>query len=188
MTFDESLSTTEDWDFLLRAAGIVGVANSLDVTAVYKRWHGVSTSADIPTSEWEENAKVILEKLDSSPVLLPSGEVSALYRLLSERMQDAQQAMEIHMNEKFRIEQEEERRRVSHEAELLKEAIAAYFLEANHIFWRVTGPLRGLANLLRRRRVSVLKGPDFGSLESVTHATFLITNSGWWRVYRKLVK
>ena len=188
MTFDESLSTTEDWDFLLRAAGIVGVANSLDVTAVYKRWQGFSTSADIPTSEWEENAKAILKRLDSSPVLLPSGEVAALYRLVSERMQDAQNAMEIHLNEKFRIASEEERMRVTHEANLLKDAITAYHLEINHVFWRITQPIRWLTNLLRRRGSSVLNGPDFGSLESVSHATLLITNSVWWRIYRKLVR
>jgi glycosyltransferase involved in cell wall biosynthesis len=198
MTFDESLSTTEDWDFLLRGAAFVGVANSLDITAVYKRWHGVSTSADIPTSEWEENAKAILGKLNSSPVLLPAGEVSKLYSLVSERTEDAQNAMEIHLVEKFRIQIEEERQktriqieeerqRVANEAKLLKDAILAYHLETNHIFWRVTGPIRGLIDFLRRRRLSALGLPDFGSLESVSNATFLIANSVWWRIYKKIV-
>ncbi|MFM0349762.1 methyltransferase domain-containing protein [Paraburkholderia sp. RL17-347-BIC-D] len=72
--FDETLTTTEDWDFIMRVAGVVGVASSPTITSVY-RWWGAehSSRTDHPQEEWELNYQRILQKMDSEMVLFPVG-------------------------------------------------------------------------------------------------------------------
>ena len=69
--FDEDLTTTEDWDFLLRCAALVGVVSAPDITAIYRFWNGAPSSATLhPQSEWEENYKRITDRIDTLPTIL----------------------------------------------------------------------------------------------------------------------
>lgn len=79
LRFDESLSTTEDWDFLLRSASLVGVFDSPEITAIYRRWSNSPAShTDHRQSEWASNRSAIDRKMDLQPILLPPGEARAL--------------------------------------------------------------------------------------------------------------
>jgi hypothetical protein len=81
--FDETLTTTEDWDFLLRCAVVVGVCASEEITAVYHWWKlSVESSRTVhDQAEWDANYQAIHRKLDAHPILLPAGSARQL-RLL----------------------------------------------------------------------------------------------------------
>lgn len=72
--FDESLTTTEDWDYLMRCAFLVGVANSSKITFLYRRWLNAESSATVHVKkEWIDNYKKIVENFIQTPILLPPG-------------------------------------------------------------------------------------------------------------------
>ncbi|MGD8168195.1 methyltransferase domain-containing protein [Herbiconiux sp. P16] len=84
--FDESLTTTEDWDYLLRAASLVGVADSGTLTAIYRGWAAQETSVtEHVREEWVLNQYAVDRKIDALPILLPAGETRAIRRLVRER-------------------------------------------------------------------------------------------------------
>lgn len=83
--FDESLTTAEDWDFIIRTAPLSGVAESGEVTCVYRRWENVSSSATVHDQhEWTTNYQYTLRKIDSQPLLLPIGYTRKVRELLHE--------------------------------------------------------------------------------------------------------
>jgi nitrate reductase assembly molybdenum cofactor insertion protein NarJ len=84
--FDESLSTMEDWDYLLRTSGLVGVASTPEITAVYRKWIGSENSFTVhETGEWTRNMDRIFEKIDASAsVIWPIGSTRRLRRFLDD--------------------------------------------------------------------------------------------------------
>ena len=81
--FDETLDTVEDWDFLMRAVGLVGIACSPDETCVYRWWVGDEGSrAEHPEAEWKRNEAAVRRKLDDRELLLPRGSVGRLKELV----------------------------------------------------------------------------------------------------------
>ncbi|GGC88671.1 hypothetical protein GCM10010994_53220 [Chelatococcus reniformis] len=81
--FDESLTTTEDWDFLMRTAAVVGVASAGEVTGIYRWWtKDESSRTDHPQSEWDSNYQRILTKLDQAHIVLPRGAVPRIRYLV----------------------------------------------------------------------------------------------------------
>lgn len=73
LRFDESLTTTEDWDFLMQAYPICGVENTGEPVAIYRLWDNSENSHKLHSDEeWERNRLLIQEKLKKSPILLPS--------------------------------------------------------------------------------------------------------------------
>lgn len=82
--FDETLTTTEDWDFLMRTVAICGVANSSEVTSLYRRWinlHNANTQHS--ANEWRRNYEQIRLKMSRDYLLLAPEDVSALFGILS---------------------------------------------------------------------------------------------------------
>jgi hypothetical protein len=81
LRFDESLPVLEDWDLLVRAATLVGVHDTGEVTAMYRRWpETMSSFADLPEERWPETAWRIVNAWDQHPLLLPPGSASRLRR------------------------------------------------------------------------------------------------------------
>lgn len=73
--FSESLSTTEDWDYLLRTAGIAGVWDIKEVTAIYRIWDADDVSRRlVRDEEWKANYRRINQKTGSMPLLLTAEE------------------------------------------------------------------------------------------------------------------
>ncbi|GHD21385.1 methyltransferase domain-containing protein [Tianweitania populi] len=85
--FDEQLTTTEDWDYILRVALVVGVASSEKITSVYHWWddNHQSSRTDHAQTEWQQNHAWIFQKQDSAPLLLPAGSSRLIRQLLDER-------------------------------------------------------------------------------------------------------
>lgn len=74
--FDETLDTTEDWDFLMRTAFVFGVTNIREPTCMYRLWTNAENSQTVHTQDiWRKNYDKIQEKIKSMPVILPAGEL-----------------------------------------------------------------------------------------------------------------
>ena len=73
--FDETMTTTEDWDYFLRCALIVGVHAAEEITAIYHWWaSNVESSRTVHNqAEWDANYLAINRRIDSMPLLLPAG-------------------------------------------------------------------------------------------------------------------
>lgn len=72
--FDESLTTTEDWDLILRGATLLGVAETNAITSIYRWWsEEENSSTEHPAREWELNHFAVDRKLDAGPLLLQAG-------------------------------------------------------------------------------------------------------------------
>lgn len=72
--FDETLATTEDWDYLNRTVKYCGAASVNTVGAVYRLWTNAESSATVHAQEeWKENYHIIQGKMNSAPLLLPTG-------------------------------------------------------------------------------------------------------------------
>ena len=72
LRFDESLTTTEDWQFIGRAAQYCGVADDFAVTAIYRRWQNAVNSESLhDLAEWLANRDRIIQGMNGAPLLLP---------------------------------------------------------------------------------------------------------------------
>lgn len=79
LSYDDSMTTTEDWEFLLRAAQIAGVTDIGRGTAIYRWWETRESSRTAhPADEWAQNQREIERRIDSRPFLLPAGETRQL--------------------------------------------------------------------------------------------------------------
>lgn len=83
ITFDDALTTVEDWDFLMRTYALCGVATEPLVTAVYRHWTNAATSHTVHSSdEWNANYARVIERINASPYLLDQGGVEAVRRAI----------------------------------------------------------------------------------------------------------
>lgn len=88
MGYDDSMTTTEDWEFLLRAAQVAGVTDISRGTAIYRWWETRESSRTAhPVDEWAQNQREIERRIDSRPFLLPAGETRELRADLQELAQ-----------------------------------------------------------------------------------------------------
>ena len=64
--FDEELTTTEDWDFLLRTSMFTGVSDIKKVTSIYRKWKNAENSTTVHSKEeWVKNYKIIQNKISN---------------------------------------------------------------------------------------------------------------------------
>lgn len=85
LRFDESLDTTEDWDFLQRAMVYCGVVSSAEITGIYRWWINHECSSTLHSlDEWRSNYEAILRKQDQNYLILPKGETAKLRKLVQE--------------------------------------------------------------------------------------------------------
>ena len=82
ISFDEEAAVLEDWNFLLNLALVCGVHDTGVVTSVYHRWEGAEGSAGaVDTLVWETTHRSIVQRLDTGPLLLPTGSASQIATL-----------------------------------------------------------------------------------------------------------
>jgi 2-polyprenyl-3-methyl-5-hydroxy-6-metoxy-1,4-benzoquinol methylase len=81
LRFDETLTTAEDYDFMMRAYLLFGIGESDQITCVYRRWQGLINSSVMHSAEeWASNRARILAKLDVTAGLLGPGTLSEIRR------------------------------------------------------------------------------------------------------------
>lgn len=90
ISFDESLTVLEDWDFLLRCILAFGIDNSETQTAIYRR---VDRGNSFSESDqvWIEAKRAVLAKLDGQPLVLPTGSASVLAKSHQDKLDLAYQ-------------------------------------------------------------------------------------------------
>lgn len=81
VSFDENMSTNEDWDFLMRSSFITGVYDIEKVTAIYVRWKEQSNAyIEHSEDEWKKNISCLKKKFENMPILYPAGEEKSQVR------------------------------------------------------------------------------------------------------------
>jgi 2-polyprenyl-3-methyl-5-hydroxy-6-metoxy-1,4-benzoquinol methylase len=134
--FDESLTTTEDWDFLMRMAAVCGVASSPRVTCIYRWWKGAESSRSVHAQdEWRSNHERIWNKLDQQPTLLAPGTTRQLRDLMDHHDKLLQMLTEL----------KAERGLLPADAALRGEL--EQLLQSTS--WRLSAPLRGCLRMLK---------------------------------------
>lgn len=67
IAFDETLTTAEDWDFMMRCALSHGLYDSGRITFLYRLWRNAETSHTLhQNDEWLKNRETILQKIEKS--------------------------------------------------------------------------------------------------------------------------
>lgn len=137
--YDESLPVLEDWDFLMRAASLCGVASTGVVTALIRIWRrGDNSFTAHSEEEWRAAHQVVVDKIDRAPLLLGTGSRTRLVELIDYGDGHRQ------LCDELRGQRDE-----------ATAAWAAARAEVEELrastSWRVTAPLRALTGRLRRR-------------------------------------
>lgn len=85
IVFDESLTTTEDWDFFMRTANVCDVASGGEITSVYRLWKKAESSYTMHSAEeWQANHHAIWRKFDQLPLLLAAGSATRLRQMVQD--------------------------------------------------------------------------------------------------------
>jgi hypothetical protein len=84
VSFDDELPVLEDWDLLLRASLLCGLASTPEVTSLYRRWRrGYASHVLHSEAQWESAKQAVRGRLDARPFLVPPGTVSRVVELQS---------------------------------------------------------------------------------------------------------
>ena len=160
--FDETLTTTEDWDFLMRAAAVAGVVSSPEITAIYRWWVDSESSRTVhDNDEWDRNFNRVHAKLNAMPLLLPAGLIERLRRAPSPRLEKLQEKL----REKF-LEKQREKHRVDGLVAEIGIILASKSWRIARLLARLTGrPDVGFGNLedLPETRLEALRQELFQS-------------------------
>ncbi len=91
--FDETLSTTEDWDFEMRTLFFCGVKTSPEITGIYRKWRTGESSRTLHSQDdWMCNYEQIILKLDAQYHIFPPGTIRKLQRQ-SQELHDQHQCI-----------------------------------------------------------------------------------------------
>lgn len=124
MTFDETLTVCEDWDFLLRSSSVYPVSDVSYLTALYRRWEGQETSYTAhDVEEWRASEEKVISKISASSVTLRGDDVSRIRQLLA-------QEQELHAS---------------------RHIVETYQLMLNSLSWKITQPLRAIRSRIGKK-------------------------------------
>jgi Glycosyltransferase like family 2 len=89
LRFDESLNTTEDWDLIVRSAGVVGVHSAPEITSVYRWWGAGSSRDEHDKAEWDDAMNRVLDKFDAVEMLMPPRAFERFRTIIKKAQSDA---------------------------------------------------------------------------------------------------
>ena len=70
LQFDDTLTTAEDWDYIMRCVLTVGIYDTECITFLYRLWSNLETSRTLHAQkEWTQNRLRIYKKLDQIPII-----------------------------------------------------------------------------------------------------------------------
>ena len=162
--FDEQLVHCAQWDFLVRAALIVGVEDTGHVTSIKLRWDDTdSTPGAVPPEAREREYVTMFARLDATPLLLPAGSATELSLLggndgLARAFESDRAELEEMRGALAEARENLHRETVdmqAHSAYLERRAQQAEQARDELLaseFWRLTAPLRALVTMIRGDR------------------------------------
>jgi SAM-dependent methyltransferase len=176
--FDEQLAVCAEWDFLIRAALVVGVEDTGRATSIQLRGDDTdATTTAVPPDVRDAEHLRMFASLDAAPLLLPPGSATELALLAGNdglaRAREARHAELDRALDEVRgalgVAQETLRLEVGrlHVESAQAEEMALKVFQLEHRaqqaeqardellaseFWRLTAPLRGLMTLIRAGR------------------------------------
>lgn len=160
--FDESLTTTEDWDYIMRVAGTVGTVCDANITSIYRWWNLDESSRTVHSQEeWSRNHALIFRKMDDAMMLFPAGTAGRLRFLLNHYDQT---------KDGSGLPQPQQR-----DLGPLKEVVAIL----SSTSWRISAPLRALAQLQGKPRVDYSRIWECDTNELQRMAKALRRSSSW---------
>ncbi len=191
LSFEEDLSTLEDWSFTSKVASLCGVENSPNVTSVYRWWtNGLSSSFLHNSQEWEANRSRVIAQRDALPIVLPPGSVQRLVSWKDERDESVAYIKKLEadigrLREALRVDRGRGTSLIAAQAETQPktEAVEALRVHLESTSWRITRPLRRIAQVLKRQSgadISMLNAID--SSEQAQSLIASIRGSMSWRV------
>lgn len=200
--FDEELSTTEDWDFMMRVASLVGVDSSPTVTCIYRWWGTDESSRTMHDQfEWQRNHGAIFRKFDESQILFPSGSARRVREILLERDQFHQERDQLGTTsaeldgrlqsaDQRASEAEAQRDRAS-EAEAQRGRAKLDRLRRiqsilDSTSWKVTAPIRLVSRLVGRGRRITIDTYFDAELADLDRTIEGLLASTSWKVTRRL--
>jgi len=72
--FNEEMPVMEDWEYLVRAASIVGVEHDPAITSVYRWWvDGASSRTTQSSLDWSQGQEMAYRSFNDQIILLPRG-------------------------------------------------------------------------------------------------------------------
>jgi len=145
LQFDESLPVLEDWDVLMQAVLWCGVADSGEITALWRRWQVGESSTSVHTDdEWQQARMAVTSKLDARPLLLPARSMTAIQAERTRR--------DIYQREAERLQTE--LLGTKHHVAMLEQRLADARQELEAMrrssSWKVSKPVRVVGDLARR--------------------------------------
>jgi glycosyltransferase involved in cell wall biosynthesis len=127
--FDETLTTTEDWDYIMRCAFICGVAETGVITGIYRWWcSGYSSRTEHNGDEWRNNQSKIEEKFEHSYFVLPPDGVHDMVEL-NKRLEQKQHEWNVLKN-------------LYDERVFCRKKLALIRAMKESFSWKITAPLR----------------------------------------------
>ena len=164
IAFDEQLAYCAEWDFLVRAALVVGVEDTGHVTSIKLRWDDTdSTPGAVPPEAREREYVTMFARLDATPLLLPAGSATELSLLggndgLARAFESDRAELEEMRGALAEARENLHRETVdmqAHRAYLERRAQQAEQARDELLaseFWRLTAPLRALVTMIRGDR------------------------------------
>ncbi len=77
--FDETMTTTEDWDYMMRVIFLCGAATYKTPFCIYRWWTNSESSQTLHSKkEWDINYRRIKDKFNETPLILPKGSAAKL--------------------------------------------------------------------------------------------------------------
>lgn len=169
--FDESLTTTEDWDFLMRTAFVCGVSSAESVTCIYRWWKSEESSRSVHSpQEWRDNYQRIISRFDRMPLLMPAG--------TARRLRDAINHIDWLQSELTALEGKRGLTGIVDLSDPLQVELAALLKSTS---WRVTAPLRRFRSFIKAGPVPIYRLDDMTRAD-VERAIQDIRNSRSWRL------